>query len=106
MAMNLGALPTIWTLTAPMYMLGGLLFGIATLRAGFLSRWAAVLLAAGTLLAPVAALLSLELQPKMAIPVGLALAWLGYALWSERREQVAQPVPVKISPLLSQTIVR
>ncbi len=30
---DLGALPTIWTLTAPLYMLGGLLFGITIYRA-------------------------------------------------------------------------
>jgi hypothetical protein len=106
MAMNLGAMPTVWTLTAPMYMLGGLLFGIATFRAGFLSRWPAVLLAAGTLLAPVAALLPLELQPKMAIPVGIALAGLGYALWSERREQVSEAVLGKVSPHLVQAAAK
>ncbi len=30
---DLGFLPTLWTLTAPVYILGGLLFGIATFRA-------------------------------------------------------------------------
>jgi hypothetical protein len=84
-AMDLGVLPTLWTLTGPMYLLGGLLFGIATFRAGILPRWAGVLLAAGTALAPVAALLPPDSQPKAAVPVGLALAWLGYALWSKRR---------------------
>ena len=88
---NLGVLPTLWTLTAPLYMLGGLLFGIATFRAGILPRWAGVLLAVGTVLAPVAALLPNASQPKMAMPVGLALAWLGYALWSERRAQTSEP---------------
>jgi len=82
---NLGIMPTLWTLTAPLYMLGGLSFGIATFRARILPRGAAVLLAAGTAAAPVAALLSLETMPKVAIPVGLALAWLGYALLTERR---------------------
>ncbi|MBF6611906.1 MAG: hypothetical protein IVW55_02125 [Chloroflexi bacterium] len=112
--MDLGALPMVWTLSGPLYMLSGLLFGIATLRAGILSRIPAGLLAVGTMLAPVAALLPLEIQPKTAIPVGLALAWLGYALWSERRtnaaeEQAAQPIPGKVSPAspqLSQTAVR
>jgi hypothetical protein len=80
---NLGALPMIWTLTGPLYILGGLLFGIATFRAGILPRWAGALLAASTLLAPIAALLPNASQPKIAIPMGLALAWLGYALWSE-----------------------
>ena len=88
---NLGILPTIWTLTAPLYVLGGLLFGIATFRAGILPRWAAGLRVVGTALAPVAGLLPLEHQPKVAVPVGIALAWLGYALWSERREQAADP---------------
>ena len=81
--MDLGALPTLWTLTAPIYIVGGLAFGIATFRAGILARWAGVLLAIGTALAPVAALLPNASQPKIAVPVGLALGWLGYALWSE-----------------------
>lgn len=85
----LGALPGLWTLTAPIYILGGLLFGIATFRAGILPRWAGALLAVGTALAPIAALLPNASQPKTAIPVGLALAWLGYALWSEQRAQTS-----------------
>ena len=84
---NLGALPTIWTLTGPVYILGGLLFGIATFRAGILPRWAGALLAVSTVLAPIAALLPNASQPKIAIPMGLALAWLGYALWSEKRAE-------------------
>jgi len=87
---NLGILPTLWTLTAPLYILGGLSFGIATFRARILPRGAAVLLAAGTAAAPVAVLLSLDAQPRMAIPVGLALAWLGYALLTERRTPTPQ----------------
>lgn len=82
---DLGALPTVWTLTAPLYIGGGLLFGIATFRAHILPRGAAVLLAVGTALAPVASQLSLTWQPKIAIPTGLALAWLGYALMTEHR---------------------
>jgi hypothetical protein len=87
---DLGVLPTIWTLTGPVYILGGLLFGIATYRARILPRAAAVLLVLGTVLAPVAKLLSLSAQPKIAIPMGLALAWLGYALMTERRTPEAQ----------------
>jgi membrane protein implicated in regulation of membrane protease activity len=65
-------------------------FGIATLHAGILSRWAAGLLAVAGALVPAAALLPLERQPLVVVPVGIALAWLGYALWSERREQAAE----------------
>jgi hypothetical protein len=70
--------------------LGGLLFGIATLRAGVLPRWAAGLLAVGAVL-PIllSSLVPHPLDRIFAVPVGLALAWLGYALWSERREQAA-----------------
>jgi hypothetical protein len=100
---NFGVLPTVWTLTGPLYILGGLLFGIATFRAGILPRWAGGLLAIGTALAPTAALLPPELEAKIAVPVGLALAWLGYALWSERRAPVSEPLPVKVSPLPVQT---
>jgi hypothetical protein len=82
---DLGVLPTLWTLVGVLYILGGLLFGVATFRAGILPRGAAVLLALGTLLAPLGGLLPLASQPKIAIPVGLALAWMGYSLMTERR---------------------
>jgi hypothetical protein len=87
--LDIGALPTIWTLSGPVYILGGLLFGIATFRAGIMPRWAGALLAVSTLLAPTAALLPNASQPKIAIPMGLALAWLGYALWSEPQAERA-----------------
>lgn len=85
---DIGALPTLWLLSAPALILGGLLFGFATFRARVLPRWAGALLAASTTLAPLAApLLPNASQPKIAIPMGAALAWLGYALWSERRHE-------------------
>ena len=88
---DLGVMPTLWTLSGPVYILGGLLFGIGTFRGGILPRWAGILLAAGTLLAPLAAVLPNGSQPKIAIPVGLALAWLGYALMTERRVPLTEP---------------
>ncbi len=91
-AFDLGALPTIWTLTGPVYILGGLTFGIATFRAGIFPRWAGALLAVSTVLAPVAALLPNASQPKTAIPMGIALVWLGFSLWSQPpTESVAPP---------------
>jgi hypothetical protein len=91
--MNIGVLPAIYGLSGFVgYMLGGLLFGIATFRAGILPRRAGGLLAVAAVLTPAAALLPHDLQRLAGIPVGLAVAWLGYALWSERREQVSQPV--------------
>ena len=91
---DLGMLPALWTLTAPMYIGGGVLFGLATYRARIFPRAAAVLLALGTAAAPVAALLlPLASQPKVAIPTGLAIAWLGYSLLTERAQHPASPVP-------------
>ena len=90
---DLGALATVYQVGTLLYLLGGLLFGIATLRAGILSRWAAGLLTVAALVAPVAGLLLPgELVRIAAVPMGIALAWLGYALWSERREQASDPV--------------
>ena len=100
---DLGIMPTLWTLSGPIYILGGLLFGIGTFRAGILPRWAGALLAVGTLMAPLAALLPNASQPKIAIPVGLALAWMGYALFTERRASASEPISVKSSPQPSQT---
>jgi len=103
---NLGALPTVYGLLIGVvgYVLGGLLFGIATFRARVLPRWAGGLLAIGTLL-PVllSSVVHHPFDRLFAVPVGLALAWLGYALWSERREPVSEPLPVKGSPQPIQT---
>ncbi len=102
-ATDLGILPTIFALNGIFYLLGGLLFGIATLRAGLLSRIPAALLAVTALLTPLAALVPHETQRLAGIPLGIAVAWLGYSLLTERREQAAQPVPAKVIGQLSQT---
>jgi len=50
---NLGALPALYNLGVGIpYMLGGLLFGIATYRASMLPRWPAGLLAVAAALTP------------------------------------------------------
>jgi hypothetical protein len=84
---SFGALPALWQLSSGLLLLGGLVFGIATLRARVLSRWAAGLLAVAALLTPTAALIPHAIQRLAAIPVALAIAWLGYALFSERPQQ-------------------
>jgi hypothetical protein len=100
---DLGILPTLWNISGLMYILGPLLFGIATFRAGILPRWAGALLVFGAVLIPVGALVPPEYQPKIMIPVGLAMTWLGYALFSERRAPASEPVPDTGSPRLSPT---
>jgi hypothetical protein len=81
-AVDLGILPTLWNLSGPLYIVGPLLFGIATFRASVLPRWAGALLALGAILVPIGAVVPPEYQPEVAlIPVGLAVAWLGVALF-------------------------
>jgi hypothetical protein len=54
-------------------------------------------------LTPAAALLPHAIQRLAAIPVALAIAWLGYALFSERRARVSGPAPGTGSPQLRRT---
>jgi hypothetical protein len=86
--MNIGAIIPTYAFVGILYLLGGMLFGIATFRAGVLPRWPAGLLAVTAILTPAAALFPHEIQRFAAIPMGIAIAWLGYALWSEERNKV------------------
>ena len=92
---DLGVLPTLWNISGPLYIFGPLLFGIATFRARVLPRWAGALLVLGAVLVPVGAVVPPEYQPRIMVPVGLALAWLGYALFSERRENASELAPAR-----------
>lgn len=99
----LGVLPTLWGVSGPLLIVGPLLFGIATFRANILPRGAAGLLAVGAVLIPVGALLPPEYEPLVMVPVGLGLAWLGYALFAERGQPISEalpsqkPVPTKLN---------
>lgn len=90
--MNLGAFATVFSFLPILYLLGLLLFGIAMFRARILSRWAAGLLALSGPIAVVLSLLGHPLDRLAAVPMGIALAWLGYALFFERRENSSKPV--------------
>jgi hypothetical protein len=92
-AVELGILPTMWNIAGPMYIFGPMLFGIATFRARVLPRWAGLLLALNIVWVPLGAIVPAEYQPKIMIPVGLAVAWLGYALFAERREKASELAP-------------
>lgn len=105
--MNLGLLPAIYMANGFCYLLGGLFLGIATFRAGILPRGAAGLLVVGIVLP----ILGSSLVPHpfdriFAVPVGLALAWLGYALWAERQARGTEPVLSTPSAQLSQAAAK
>jgi len=103
---NLGVLPALYSVLGIAYMLGGLLFGIATFRAGILPRVPAALLAIAATLTPLAGLLPHAEQRYAAIPVALALAWLGYSLSSERRASVSQAAPATVGAQLHPAAAR
>jgi len=83
---ELGAVQTLFTVTGMGYSIGGLLFGIALLRAGTLSRWASVLFSYGTVSALALAVLPQSFSRPFAIPVSVALVGLGYSLWRNRAD--------------------
>lgn len=74
-----GALAAGVILTLSLFALGWLLFGLASLQAGVLPRGAAVLLMVGAVLTFVLALLEIPLD---VVVLAVAVAWMGYALWS------------------------
>lgn len=95
-AIQLDTLTTVYQVTGGLYLLGSLLFGIATVRARVLPRWAAILLAAsGPLAAIVTTVFSHPIDRLAALPMGLALAGLGAALLLERRAGARQALAAK-----------
>lgn len=78
---DIGAVQTLFDATGVGYMLGGLLFGVAMVRARVLARWAAALLAVGTAATAALAVLPESFDRPLAVPVGVALIGLGVSLW-------------------------
>ena len=86
------------------YMAGGLLFGTALVRANVLARWAAAVLAAGTLSSMAIPFLPQVNERLFALPTGVALIGLGYSLWRSHRTgsstagPLTQATPVPLDP--------
>jgi hypothetical protein len=83
-ATDLGMLPTYFAVAGLTFMAGGVLFGIAMVRAGVVARWAAVLLSLSTGGTLLLAVLPDSFNRPMAVPVGVALVGLGVSLWRDR----------------------
>jgi hypothetical protein len=87
---DLGPLAALPQVGAILYVGGALLFGVAIIRARVLSRGAGILLIVAAAITPVAgALLPHTLERMAAVPMGLAIAWLGFSLWSDQRKNKA-----------------
>ncbi|MEA2683116.1 MAG: hypothetical protein QOK05_1444 [Chloroflexota bacterium] len=95
---DIGLMQTVIYLTGIGYLAGGLLFGIAMFRANVLPRWAAALLAVGTVASIGAAILP-QYERLFPIPTGIAMIGLGYSLWRQRSAPVTSPVS---NPVTSQ----
>lgn len=78
-----------------LYMIGSLLFGVATYRAGILPRFAAVMVAVGPGLLFATFTVGLKTWEPLVwfFVIGLGWAWLGYALLSEQKKSVPEPQP-------------
>ncbi|MEV6494371.1 hypothetical protein AB0M20_37985 [Actinoplanes sp. NPDC051633] len=89
---DIGGMQTVLSLSGFGYIAGGLLFGIALFRARVLARWAAALLALGTVATAALAVLPEAFNRPLAVPVGVALIGLGVSLWRNHRESSAETV--------------
>jgi len=96
---DIGLMQSAILFTGIAYLAGGFIFGIALFRANVLARWAAALLAVGTL-ATIATGIMPQYERLFAIPTGVALIGLGYSLWRSQRTPAARPVPSPVSSQL------
>ncbi len=96
---GIGLMQTVILVTGIAYLAGGFIFGIALFRANVLARWAAALLAVGTL-ATIATGIMPQYERLFAIPTGVALIGLGYSLWRQQRTPAARPLPSPVSSQL------
>ncbi|XTR52208.1 hypothetical protein ACOM2C_01335 [Pseudarthrobacter sp. So.54] len=93
---DIGLMQVLNLAAAATFLGGGLLFGIALFRAKVLARWAAALLAIGSV-----ATLAIPLLPQInerlfAIPTGVAMVGLGYSLWRAQRAGAIRSLPQNV----------
>jgi hypothetical protein len=76
--------------TVVLYLLGWILFGVASLRARVLPRWAAGFVVAGIVLGLIFLATGISW---LGLPVTeIGLAWLGFSVWREKGVVLAEPV--------------
>lgn len=93
---DVGLLGPVFQVQSATYLLGGLLFGIALLRAGVLSRWASALLAVGGLVSVALSLMPDAFYRLLALPHGIAMVALGISLWTSARATADAPAEVAV----------
>ena len=90
---SIGGMQTLFDLSGLTYLVGGLLFGTALFRARVLARWAAALLAVGTLTTVALKVLPESFNRPMAVPTGVALIGLGISLWRDQHITASELAP-------------
>lgn len=93
---DVGPLAIVGVLGSVLYLGGGVLFGVAVIRARALPRRTGILLIAAAIASLSAAVVPHELARYAAVPMGIALVVLGVALWSQQRT----PPAVRTEPTL------
>jgi hypothetical protein len=101
---DIGLMRIALNFTGITYVGGGFLFAIALFRANVLARWAAALLAAGTL-ATIAVGVVPQYERLFALPTGFALVALGYSLWCDQRAPAAPLIINAVSSPLDAVVV-
>ena len=69
--------------------MGFILFGIATMRAGVLTRWGALLLIISAPLFGAGLFVPVFVRTIGAVLYAVGFAWLGYTLWRDKGKRVA-----------------
>jgi hypothetical protein len=96
---NIGAIGGFYAVAGIMFLLGGLLLGIATFRAGVLPRWAGALLIFGAVSPPVLSIfITHPANRLLSAPISLALIWLGYSVFTGYRERSSKVITGQVSP--------
>ncbi len=103
---DIGALRALLRVQDVAYLAGGLVLGVALVRANVLARWAAVLLAVGGVVTVVVSALPDPFYRLVAVPNGVALIALGFSLWrslgvTERSPE--PPAPTLVLPRATST---
>lgn len=86
---DIGGVQVLLNVSGIGYLVGGLLFGIAMFRGRVLARWAAALLAVGTVGTAALAVLPESFNRPFAVPVGVAFIGLGVSLWRNPQDTPA-----------------
>ena len=104
---DIGSMKELLLVTGIGYSIGGLLFGIAMVRARVLARWASLLLAYGTVSAFALAALPESFNRPFAVPTGIALIGLGVSLWRDQRQQAESAgAPASVSGWIAEPATR